>query len=98
MLNRPELAQQFAEFDLPTEVKQAYKAGMPLVGSVNFTKMMMFANQVQLTNDDIDYFASLPPQRMEGETYEEMKTRTRFTQKLHKYRAYLYDYSVYESK
>jgi len=54
MLNRPELAQQFAEFDLPTEVKQAYKAGMPLVGSVNFTKMMMFANQVQLTNDDMD--------------------------------------------
>jgi len=98
MLNRPELAQQFAEFDLPVEVKQAYKAGIPLVGSINFTKMMMFANQVQLTNDDMDYFASLPPRRMEGESYEKMKMRTKFTQKLHKYREHLYDYSVYENK
>ena len=98
MLNRPELAKQFAEFDLPKDVKSAYKAGVPLIGSLGFTKMMMFANQVQLTNDDIDYFVSCPPQRMEGESYEDMKMRTRFTQKLNKYRAHLYDYSVYEKQ
>jgi hypothetical protein len=95
---RYELAQQFAEFDLPEDVRNAYKAGMPLVGSLNFTKMMMFANQVQLTNEDMEYFASMPPRRMEGESYEDMKARTRFTQKLHKYRAYLYDYSVLENQ
>jgi hypothetical protein len=96
MLNRPELAQQFAEFKMPAEVKSAYKAGVQLVGSLGFTKMMMFANQVQLTNDDIDYFVSTPPCRMEDESYEDMKARTRLTQKLNKYRAHLYDYSVYQ--
>ena len=96
MTNRPELAQQFAEFEIPAEVKSAYKAGVQLIGSLGFTKMMMFANQVQLTNDDIDYFVSCPPRRMEDESYEDMKARTRFTNKLNKYRAHLYDYSVYE--
>lgn len=95
MLNRPELAKQFAEFDLPKDVKSAYKAGIPLIGSLGFTKMMMFANEVQLTNNDIDYFVSMPPHKMEDESYDDMKSRTRFTNKLNKYRAYLYDYSVY---
>jgi len=94
---RYELAKEFAEFDLPKDVKAAYKAGMPLIGSLGFTKMMMFANQVQLTNDDIDYFVSMPPRRMEDESYEDMRLRGRFTQKLNKYRPYLYDYSVYEN-
>ena len=98
MLNRPELAQQFAEFEMPAEVKSAYKAGVQLIGSLGFTKMMMFANQVQLTNDDIDYFVSTPPRRMEDESYEDMKARTRFTNKLNKYRQHLYDYSVYEKQ
>ena len=96
MLNRPELAQQFAEFQVPAEVKQAYRAGMQLIGSLGFTKMMMFANEVQLTNDDVDYFVSIPPRRMEDESYEDMKARTQFTKKLNKYRPHLYDYSVYE--
>lgn len=92
---RQELAKQFAEFDLPKDVKSAYKAGVPLIGSLGFTKMMMFANEVQLNNDDIDFFVSMPPRKMEDETYEDMKTRTRFTNKLNKYRRFLYDYSVY---
>ena len=95
---RYELAEQFADYQLPAEVKQAWKAGMQLIGSLGFTKMMMFANQVQLTNDDIDYFVSTPPHRMEDESYEDMKVRTRFTQKLNKYREHLYDYSVYEKQ
>ena len=93
---RQELAKQFAEFDLPKDVKSAYKAGIQLIGSLGFTKMMMFANEVQLNNNDIDYFVSMPPRRMEDESYEDMKVRTRFTQKLNKYRAHLYDYSVYK--
>ena len=95
---RYELAQQFAEYQLPKEIKDAFKQGMQMIGSLGFTKMMMFANQVQLTNDDIDYFVSMPPRRMEDESYEDMKVRTRFTQKLNKYRQHLYDYSVYEKQ
>ncbi len=97
-MSRPELAQQFAEFEIPAEIKSAYKAGVQLIGSLGFTKMMMFANQVQLTNDDIDYFVSCPPRRMEDESYDEMKVRSKFTKKLYKYRAHLYDYSEFESK
>jgi DNA-binding cell septation regulator SpoVG len=98
MLNRPELAQKFNEFKLSKEIISAYKAGMTLIGSLGFTKMMMFANEVKITNDDIDYFVSCPPRRMEDESYEDMKLRTQFTNKLYKYRQHLYDYSVYENE
>jgi len=92
---RYELAKQFSEFKLPAEVKQAAKAGVQLIGSLNFTKMMMFANEVQLTNDDIDYFMNMRPQRQEDESYDDMKTRGKFSKALLKYRPHLYDYSVY---
>ena len=92
---RYELAQQFSEFQLSAEVKQAWKAGMQLIGSLGFTKMMMFANEVQLTNDDIDYFMNQKPQRNEDETPEQFKQRSKFSKALLKYRPHLYDYSVY---
>ena len=92
---RYELAKRFSEFKLPNEVKQAAKAGVQLIGSLNFTKMMMFANEVQLTNDDIDYFMNMRPQRQEDESYEDMKMRGKFSKALLKYRPHLYDYSVY---
>jgi hypothetical protein len=92
---RYELAKQFSEFKLPDEVKQAARAGVQLVGSLNFTKVMMFANEVQLTNDDIDYFMNMRPQRQEDESYEDMKMRGKFSKALLKYRSQLYDYSTY---
>lgn len=94
--NKEQLASEFAKFELPKEVKDAYKLGIQLIGSLGFTKMMMFANQFQLTNEDIDYYMDMPPRRVEDESYEEMQVRTRFANKLYKYRAHLYDYSVYE--
>jgi hypothetical protein len=93
-----ELAKKFAEFDMPADVKSAYKAGMPLIGSLSFTKMMMFANEVKLNNDDIDYFMALRPMRGEDETFEDFKSRSKFAKALYKYRAYLYDYSVFEKQ
>ena len=90
-----ELAQKFAEYQLPKEIKDAFKQGMQMIGSLNFTKMMMFANEVQLTNDDVDYFMNMSPQRSEDESYENMKIRGRFSKALLKYRPHLYDYSVY---
>jgi hypothetical protein len=92
---RYELAKQFSEFKLPDEVKQAARAGVQLVGSLNFTKVMMFANEVQLTNDDRDYFMNMRPQRSEDESYDDMKMRGKFSKALLKYRPHLYDYSTY---
>jgi hypothetical protein len=92
---RYELSKQFSEFKLPNEVKNAFNSGVQLIGSLGFTKMMMFANEVQLTNDDIDYFMNMRPQRQEDESYEDMKMRGKFSKALLKYRSQLYDYSTY---
>ena len=93
-----ELAQKWAEFEIPKEIKQAYKSGVQLVGSLGFTKMMMFANENQITNDDIDYYMNQKPSRGEDETFEAFKQRSKFANVLYKYRKYLYDYSVYEKQ
>jgi hypothetical protein len=93
-----ELAQKYAAFEIPAELKNAHRAGMQLVGSLAFTKMMLFANENQITNDDIDYYMNIKPQRQEDETAEQMKMRGKFSQALYKYRPYLYDYSVYEKQ
>ena len=86
-----ELAQKYADFKIPTEFKRGY-------GAINFIKMMMFASSVELTNDNIDYYMACPPRRMEDESYDDMKLRTRFANALLKYRSHLYDYSVYEEQ
>jgi hypothetical protein len=86
-----ELAQKFADFKIPSEFKRGY-------GSLNFIKTMMFASSVDLTNDDIDYYMACPPRRMEDESYEDMKSRTKFAKMLLKYRSRLYDYSVFPVK
>ena len=83
-----ELAQKFADYKLPAEYKVRN----------NFLKMMVFAHENQINNDAIDYYMACPPRRMEDESYDEMKTRTRFANKLLKYRKYLYDYSVFPVK
>jgi len=94
---RYELAEQFTNYKLKDEIMAAYRAGVQLVGSLKFTKMMMFANEVKLTNDDIDYFASLKPMQNEDETPETFRQRSKFAKALIKYRSHLYDYSVYEN-
>lgn len=93
-----ELAQKYANFKIPEEVRAAHRQGAKLLGSLGFTKMMMFANENQLNNDVIDYFMNIPPQRMEDESKENMKMRGKFSTALYKYRAHLYDYSVYEKQ
>jgi hypothetical protein len=90
-----ELAKKFADFKIPQEVEAAYRQGSKLMGSLGFTRMMMFALENQLNNDVIDYFMNIPPQRMEDESKEDMKMRGKFSNALYKYRAHLYDYSVY---
>ncbi len=86
-----ELAQKFSDYKVPSDLKRSF-------GSNNFIKMMLFANEVQLNNDAIDYYMACPPYRMEEESYEDMKARTKFSNALLKYRSKLYDYSVYEEQ
>ena len=93
-----ELAQKWAEFEIPKDIKSAYKAGVQLAGSLGFTKMMMFAYENKITNADIDYYMAQSPMRGEDETFEDFKQRSRFANVLYKYRKYLYDYSVYEKQ
>jgi len=85
-----ELAQKYADFKIPTEFKRGY-------GSTSLIKMMLFANSVELTNDHIDYYMSIPPQRQEDESYDDMKQRNKLAKAMLKYRSKLYDYSVYEN-
>ena len=93
-----ELAQKYAEFEIPKEIKSAYKAGVQLAGSLGFTKIMMFANENQITNDDIDYYMNQKAMRGDDETFEAFKQRSRLANVLYKYRKYLYDYSVFEKQ
>ena len=92
------LAEKFAAYDVPAELKSAHRAGMQLVGSMSFTKMMLFANENQITNDDIDYYMNLRPMRQEDETPEQFKARSKFSKALLKYRAQLYDFTVYNKQ
>ena len=78
------------------EKYQAFKANPKYAGASNFYKMMFFAQENNLTNDDIDQYFNRTGRRQEDETKEEMQLRGKFTKALVKYRAYLYDYSVYE--
>jgi hypothetical protein len=93
-----ELAQRFADFEIPAEMKSAHKAGMQLAGSLAFVKMMGFAYENKLNNDNIDYFMSMRPMRQEDETQEQFKNRSKLSKALYKFRPYLYDYSVYEKQ
>jgi hypothetical protein len=79
------------------EKYQAFKADQLYAGTSNFYRMMFFAQKNNLTNDDMDYYFNRPGRRQEDETKEEMQLRGKFTKALVKYRAYLYDYSVYEN-
>ena len=82
-----ELAQKYADF----------KANPQYSRAGNVYKMMYFAQTNNLTNNDMDYYFNRPGCRQEDETKEEMQVRGKFTKALVKYRAYLYDYSVYEN-
>jgi hypothetical protein len=41
---------------------------------------------------------SLRPMRGEDETFEDFKSRSKFSKALYKYRPFLYDYSVFEKQ
>jgi hypothetical protein len=89
-----ELANQYVEFKLPEDIrKMLLKNNL----SLSAARMGMFSDTVGLTNEDIDNFMSLKPERMEDESFEDYKNRRVFAKHLFKRRALIYDYSVYEN-
>lgn len=90
------LAKLFSNFEIPRTVNIG-NTNQYLLGSKNFTKMVMFAVQTQLNNDDIDFWSRQKPQRQEQEDYMSYKQRLKFTKMLDKYRPWIYDYNKLET-
>jgi hypothetical protein len=88
-----DLANKYAEFEIPKELKQV---ALSKQLSLSATKMVLFSDHVQLNNDDVDYYMALKPERMEDESFVDYKNRRVFTKQLFKKRSLIYDYSVYE--
>jgi len=89
-----ELANQYAAFELPVEMKKTIRANNL---SLSAAKMGIFADNVNLSNDDIDNYMALKPERMEDESFEDYKNRRVFVKHLFKRRSLVYNYSVYEN-
>jgi hypothetical protein len=89
-----DLANKYAEFEIPKELKQV---ALSRQLSLSATKMVLFSDHVQLSNDDVDYYMALKPERMEDENSEDYKNRRIFTKQLFKNRTLIFDHSVYEN-
>ncbi len=95
-----ELHNQFAGFELPSEVEEAYNMGLgeKMFGPKNRAKMMIFATDNKIDNEIIDQYMSIKPERQPTESVEDYKNRSKFQKALLKYRSFLYDYKVYEKQ
>jgi len=89
------LAKLFSNFKDPEPFRKNPKQNEYVLGSKNFTKMVMFAIETQLDNNDIDFWCHQLPKRSSEESYESYKQRMIFTKLLNKYRPFLYNYNVY---
>lgn len=87
-----ELLEKFDKFKIPEEVNAQVKMGL-ITMPKNMLKMILFAGENKLTNENIDYWMSIKPERQSDESFAEYKTRQKFQGALAKYRPYLYDYS-----
>lgn len=86
-----ELLEKFTNTVIPNEMKDSMKRGL-ITLSRNMIKMMLFAHDNNITNENIDYWMSFGPQRQESESFAEYKDRQKFQSALAKYRPYLYYY------
>ena len=87
-----ELLEKFDTFKIPEEVIAQVKMGL-ITMPKNMLKVILFAGENNLTNENIDYWMSIKPERQPDENFVEYKLRQKFQSALAKYRPYLYDYS-----
>jgi hypothetical protein len=96
------LHNQFAGFELPHEIQEAYKAGIgaKIFGNRKKAKLTFFLNENKISdfNEVYDHYISFKPQRLEGESDAELKNRSDFSKVLAKYKPYFYNYKVYEKQ
>ena len=87
-----ELSEKFNDFKIPEEVHEQVKMGL-ITMPKNMLKMVLFAGENKLTNENIDYWMAIKPERQSDESMSVYKARQKFQSALAKYRPYLYDYS-----
>jgi hypothetical protein len=87
-----DLSEKFNDFKIPEEVMEQTKTGL-ITMPKNMLKMMLFASENKLTNQDIDYWMAVKPGRQSDESLSDYKARQKFQSALAKYRPYIYDYS-----
>ena len=87
-----ELLEKFDKFKIPEEVNAQVKMGL-ITMPKNMLRMILFAGENNLTNENIDYWMSIKSERQSDESFAEYKLRQKFQGALAKYRPYLYDYS-----
>lgn len=87
-----ELLEKFDKFKVPVEVMNQVEMGL-ITMPKNMLKMMLFAGENNLTNENIDYWMAVKPERQSDESFTDYKVRQKFQSALAKYRPYLYDYS-----
>jgi hypothetical protein len=87
-----ELLEKFTDFKIPENVLEQTKNGL-ITMPKNILKMMLFAGENNLINENIDYWMSIKPERQLGESFVDYKARQKFQSALAKYRPYIYNYS-----
>jgi len=87
-----ELLEKFDTFKIPEEVKAQMELGL-ITMPKNMLKMVLFAGENNLTNENIDYWMAIKPERQSDESFANYKARQKFQSALAKYRPYIYDYS-----
>lgn len=86
------LSEKFNDFKIPEDILGQVKMGLITIPK-NMLKMVLFAGENKLTNQDIDYWMAIKPERQSEEDFSAYKARQKFQSSLVKYRPYLYDYS-----
>lgn len=91
------LHNMFAGFELPDDMKQLYKAGLgeKLFGPKNKAKLALFLQENKEAGsftDIYNHYIKIKPQRQDGESDVELKSRSKFQKVLAKQKMYFYDY------
>lgn len=81
-----ELASEFINTKVSREEKKT--SSLP----TNTLKFFTFARNNVITNEVLDFFAGIPPQRTDDENYEEYRERRIFQKALYKFRPLFYIY------
>lgn len=89
--NYLKLINDYAEFELPAEIKKAFKHGQGHIfgGCLNRAKIRMFHIQNHINPEDISYLIGLSPKRTSEEEHQIYRNRRNLARILYRDRGYL---------